>query len=282
MGYDTTVTAEELTAVLDNPNLVIFDCRFNLSDTEAGRKAYREGHLPGSHYAHLDEDLSGEIMPGITGRHPLPEKEQFAKKLRSWGLNNGDQVIIYDQSHGGIAARLWWMLQWLGHQEAAVLEGGWQRWMELQLPISQVIPAPSDGDFAIRSSEWQVVSASELEEKIANQVTRLVDARAAARYQGKDEPIDPVAGHIEGAISRPFLENLSEQGIFKSEKQLSSEWDQLLSDQNISEIICYCGSGVTACHNLLAMHKAGHPPGILYPGSWSEWIHDPKRPMVIN
>lgn len=280
--YTTLIEAEELQELLDSADVCIVDCRHFLADLERGRSSYQESHIPGAHFAHLDEDLSGEIIPGTTGRHPFPLLDNFLEKCRSWGIGPSTQVVAYDQGHGGIAARLWFLLHWIGHDKAAVLNGGWARWERLQLPTSDKPAVASPQSFVPKLRAGLLVDAARLQQLQKEAGALVVDSRAAARYRGEEEPIDSIAGHIPGAISAPFADNLGGDGRFKPEVELRQRFDQLLGEQEISNTIFYCGSGVTACHNLLALHHLGHTDAKLYPGSWSDWITVDSRPIATG
>ncbi|MBX2874310.1 MAG: sulfurtransferase [Saprospiraceae bacterium] len=280
--YTTLIGAEELKGLLDQADVCIVDCRHFLADLERGRTLYQDSHIPGAHFAHLDEDLSGEIIPGTTGRHPFPLLDDFLEKCRSWGIGPSTQVVAYDQGHGGIAARLWFLLHWIGHDRTAVLNGGWARWDRLQFPTSNKPATVSPQEFVPKLRAGLLVDAARLQQLQKEAGALVVDSRAAARYRGEEEPIDPIAGHIPGAISAPFAENLDGDGRFKSDEELRQRFDQLLGEQEISNTIFYCGSGVTACHNLLALHHLGHTDAKLYPGSWSDWITVENRPIATG
>ena len=278
MAYTTLISADELNTHLADPNWVIVDCRFSLKDTKKGRKAYQTSHLPNAIYAHLDEDLSGPIVPGETGRHPLPDVDAFAAWLSAMGINNTTQVVAYDDLGGPIAARLWWMLRWLGHTSAAVLDGGWQAWTQKGYPVTSEIPASTPRVFSPTPDSGLVATINTIQNR-SDSTSALIDARASTRFAGINEPIDPVAGHIPGALSFPFKENLEDTGHFKSPAALQHRFKALLQDTPDKQIICYCGSGVTAAHNVLALTHAGVNNVAMYPGSWSEWILDPQRPV---
>jgi len=280
MAFTTLIDPETLQRHLEHPDWVVVDCRFSLSDPEYGRRAYREAHIPGAVYAHLDEDLSGPIVPGRTGRHPLRDPEQLARKLGGWGIDNRTQVVAYDDAGGAFAARLWWLLGWLGHDAVAVLDGGWPRWVREGRPVRGGIETRTPRTFVPRIRPERVVSADEVLQHLHDPAWRLLDARAPARYRGEQEPIDPVAGHIPGAVNAPFAENLTPDGTFRPSEQLRQRFEALLGDVPSERVVCYCGSGVTAAHNLLAMAHAGLPGARLYAGSWSEWITDPRRPVA--
>lgn len=256
---------------------IIIDCRFSLMDPDVGSKEYLAGHIPGAQYAHLNNHLSGTIVPGRTGRHPLPKRSELIKTIRSFGINNQQLVVAYDGGNGAYGARLWWLLRWLGHDQVVVLDGGFKAWQDAGLDTSTTVAAPATSQFKAAASLVQSIEA----EAIPGAKIALTDAREPARYRGEVEPIDPVAGHIPGAQNLPFTENLNADGFFKSAAALQSRFlEAALSQQ--SPTICYCGSGVTACHNILALVHAGFPEPILYPGSWSEWVTDPERPVAIG
>lgn len=282
MPFFTLISTSNLHAHLHDPNWVIVDCRFSLADTERGRRAYREAHIPGAVYAHLDDDLSGPIVPGTTGRHPLPGVNRFAQTASEWGIAEGVQVVAYDDFGGGIAARLWWMLRWLGHEAVAVLDGGWPAWQRDGLPVRDGDEARPSRTFVPRPHPEWIVNAEEVNALRTDPSCRLVDARTAERYRGEHEPIDPVAGRIPGALSAPFAGNLDADGFFLPPDALRSRFEPLLGSIPPEHAICYCGSGVTAAHNLLALMHAGLGTALLYPGSWSHWITDPNRPVATG
>lgn len=282
MSYDTLIDVQTLLQHLYDPDWVVVDCRFNLADPEAGGRAYREGHIPGARYAHLDEDLAGPTTP-TSGRHPLPDPATLAQTLGNWGINNATQVVAYDDSGGAFAARLWWLLRWLGHRACAVLDGGLLAWRRQDLPFSTEILKPQPTVFSILHEDtlsW--VDSDYVLANIAAGHSLVVDARAPARYRGEQEPIDPVAGHIPGAINLPLQGNLDREGHFLDREDLRKRFAEVLEGRSPSEMVHMCGSGVTACHNLLAMEAAGLSGSRLYAGSWSEWIRDPSRPVATG
>ena len=276
--FTTLIRMKELAALLDEPHLRIMDCRFSLKDTEQGRIDYRKSHIPGAQYAHLDEDLSGQIISGVTGRHPWPEPVGFSETLSHWGIDNDSQVVVYDYGNGGIAARLWCMLRVLGHEPVAVLDGGWFAWQSAGMPVSDAAASLEATKFNPEVNHELLFAAAELSS--AREEIILVDARIADRFAGKIEPIDPVAGHIPGAVNYPFPENLNEDGFWKSSEELRARFAPVM--QSGKQAVFYCGSGVTACHNMLAVKHAGFDLPGLYPGSWSEWITDPRREVVVS
>lgn len=258
---------------------VVVDCRFVLTDPGAGHAAYTRGHIPGARYAHLDNDLAR--IPGpADGRHPLPRVEDFTATLGAWGISNASNVVVYDDMSGAIAARLWWMLHWIGHRAAYVLDGGLKAWEAAGLPLDRETPAVRAVEYVADEvrSDW-VVSTDQVQPELANGA-RLVDARAPERFQGLTEPIDPVAGHIQGAVNWPFSEALLPDGRMRPVDELRARLKRL-ADQP-GGFIAMCGSGVTACHLLLAVNAAGLGGGRLYIGSWSEWIRDPERPITTG
>ncbi|HEY8508215.1 MAG TPA: sulfurtransferase [Steroidobacteraceae bacterium] len=277
--YTTLIEAAPLAAMLQDPDVVILDCRFDLMRPEWGRQAYEAGHIPGALYAHLDEDLSGTVTPQ-TGRHPLPSRERFAETLGRWGIDSRVQVVAYDQANSAFAARLWWMLRWMGHEAVAVLNGGFAAWQAAGLPVVRESSPRAARQFVPREPLTDVVTTAQLEQALARGDSLLVDARAADRFAGQNETIDPVAGHIPGACNHPFSANLQPDGKFLSAQELRRRWEATLQGRPAAQVISMCGSGVTACHNLLALEIAGLAGAQLYGGSWSEWIRDPARPVA--
>lgn len=277
--FSTIVSTEALAQHLTDPNWVVIDCRFTLTETEAGRAAYAQGHLPGARYAHLDEDLSGS-KSGRNGRHPLPEVQAFAQKLGAWGVDNRTQVVVYDDSFGAMAVRLWWMLRWLGHDAVALLDGGLPKWRREKRAWSAELPQVMPKVFQARlRPEMRVDAAAVL--NAAHEPARLIlDARPEMRFIGEIEPLDLVAGHVPGAKNVPFDDNLDMDGTLLSVEELRAQYADFLEGKAPDQVIHMCGSGVTACHNLLAMEIAGLPGGKLYAGSWSEWIADPSHPVA--
>lgn len=275
--FTTLISTEELSRRLQAPHWVVIDCRFDLSDTEAGRRAYRSGHIPGALYAHLDESLSGPKVPGKTGRHPLPNPDVAALRFERWGIGSDVQVIAYDDSGGMYAARLWWMLRWLGHDAVAVLDGGWSRWVGEGRKVGTAIPEPHPRAFIPHPRPEFMVDVYGVEEARKSPEYKLIDSRAPERYRGEVEPIDPVAGHIPGALNLPNNEAVGQNGLFLSEEALQQRFRKALGETDAGHAIFYCGSGVSACRNILAYKHAGLGDAKLYPGSWSEWVADPER-----
>jgi thiosulfate/3-mercaptopyruvate sulfurtransferase len=274
MNGFTLVSTSELAANIAKWR--VFDCRHDLANPKLGGEQYREGHIPGALFAHLDRDLSGR-KTGANGRHPLPDPQDFEKWLEKTGLTPHDQAVCYDGGPGAMAARLWWMLRWIGHENVAVLDGGFAKWTKEGHPVTTDVPLFTPFNYPIRPRNDLAADVGAVEKSLGKAL--LLDARAPARYRGEQEPIDPVAGRIPGAKNRFNLDNLSPDGTFKKPVQLKRELEPLLRDRSPSEVIHYCGSGVAACHNLLAMEIAGLKGGKLYAGSWSEWSADPKRPL---
>lgn len=265
--YTTVIDVDTLATHLGESNWAIIDCRFDLMDPTAGERAYGAGHIPGAAYAHLDRDLSGPKDPaGRGGRHPLPTPERMAEVFGRLGIDPETQVVAYDDTSGHYAARLWWMLRFMGHSAAAVLDGGWPAWLGAGLPVSEGKDVPAERLYE-GAPRWAMVATID-ETPVA---PLLVDGRAPERYRGDVEPIDPVAGHIRGAVNRPYAANWTPDGRWRSQEELLAEFLELLGDAPPEEAVFYCGSGVSACVNLAAMARAGLPEGRLYVGSWSEW-----------
>lgn len=272
------LSTEQLQPIIDKDNLVIVDCRFNLADSTAGERAYLQGHIPGARYANLDLDLSSPVTPD-TGRHPLPDPDELSRKLGLWGIDSQTQVVVYDNMAGAFALRLWWLLKWLGHEQVSLLDGGLPKWLAEGRPMSESMPTIAAKTFTGRPDNQMWVSSVEVFEYLNTGDWQLVDARAENRFLGKEEPIDPVAGHIPGAINYPFQNNLLENGCFKPVEVLRPQFMALCGEGRTENMIHMCGSGVTACHNLFAMELAGIKKSRLYVGSWSEWIRNPAYPV---
>ena len=278
--FTQLISVPEL-ATLATPAWRIFDCRFNLADPPAGRAGYTAGHLPGAFYLDLEEDLSGPVS-GLNGRHPLPDPPLLADKLGSLGVAPGTQVVAYDDAGGMFAARLWWLLRWLGHERVAVLNGGLQAWTAAGHPLATDKPAAVGTAFEPRLQESMRVDAEYVQGHLHSPAMLLIDARAPDRFRGENETLDPVGGHIPGAINRFFRDNLDASGCFKPAAQLQEEFGTLIKGGDAHQVVLQCGSGVTACHNLLAMELAGLSGARLYAGSWSEWCADPARPVATG
>jgi thiosulfate/3-mercaptopyruvate sulfurtransferase len=275
------ISPSELATRLNDPDWVVVDCRFSLADSERGRRDYLEAHIVGAVYAHLEEDLSGPVIRGLTGRHPLPGVERAAEVFSNLGIGPGIQVVAYDDAGGALpAVRLWWMLRWLGHSQAAVLDGGWQRWVAEGGLTRTGRERRERRDFVARPRPELVVNAEQVNALRQDPGSRVYDARVTERYRGENETIDPVAGHIPGALSAPYLDNLGPDGCFRSRRELRRHYHDLIDDLPAERVVFYCGSGVTSIHNILAMLHAGLGEARLYAGSWSEWIADPDRPIT--
>lgn len=279
MSHRTLISADQLQALLLQPDrpILLLDLGFDLNDPAAGERAYALGHLPGAHYLHLDRELSGQ-KTGKNGRHPLPERIELAQRMTALGLRTGSQVICYDAQGGMYAARAWWMLRWVGHADVAVLDGGLQAWQAAGGALSIDTPEAARGDFQVGEPLVRTLDADQLQVRLGS--LRLIDARAPERFRGEVEPLDALAGHIPGASNRLFKHNLGPDGRFLSPTELREQFDSLLAPHAPAQVVHQCGSGVTACHNLLAMEHAGLSGSALYPGSWSEWSADPRRPVA--
>lgn len=280
MHHSHLIDTDTLSTLIADEAVMIFDCGFDLADPAAGEAAYRAGHLPGARYLHLDQHLSGPTT-GENGRHPLPDPEVFAEAMRRAGVRRGQQVVAYDAAGGAYAARLWWLLRWVGHDAVAVLDGGLQAWLAAggALEAGERM-ARVPGDFRAAPSAKAIVDAAEVSANLQTSDFLVVDARTPDRFAGDPNPLDPVAGRIPGAVNRFFKDNLAADGRFKAPDVLAAEWRGVLGERPAAEAVMQCGSGVTACHNLLALAVAGMEGARLYPGSWSEWITDPARPVA--
>lgn len=278
MAYTTLMSTDLLATCLGDPSWAVVDCRFMLADQAWGEREHLARHIPGAVYAHLDRDLSGP-KTGRNGRHPLPDVAAFRHTVGRLGVANGMQVVVYDQDTGMFASRLWWLLRWLGHDAVAVLDGGMARWLAEGRPTSSGEEHRPAREFRGPARPDMVVDAADVQSYLALPSWRLVDARAPERYRGDSEPIDRVPGHIPSAVNHCFQWNLDEQGQFRPPEELGARFRDTIGDVAAGHIICYCGSGVTACHNLLALEHAGLRGAKLYPGSWSEWSNDPSRPI---
>jgi thiosulfate/3-mercaptopyruvate sulfurtransferase len=275
--FTTLIGTEELAAHLDDAGFVVVDCRFDLKDTSSGERAYEAGHIPGAVYAHLDRDLSG-VKTGRNGRHPLPPPDRVAETLGRLGVGNGTQVVAYDQGLGTYASRLWWMLRWLGHDAVAVLDGGFEKWQREGRPTTRTLEARPAVRFVPHVRSDMLASTEEVAAR-SKERWLLLDARAPERFRGDVEPIDNAAGHIPGARNHFHESNLNEDGTFLSSADLAARFEQSLRGTPADRVICYCGSGVTACQDLLSLERAGLHGAKLYAGSWSEWASDPTRPI---
>ena len=283
MNHELLISTTQLQALLANTSPVrIFDCSFDLADASAGHKQYSQAHIPGAVYAHLDTDLSDKHGTGISGgRHPLPTREKFATWLSSVGLGNNMQAVVYDRNGANYCGRLWWMLKWAGHANVAVLDGGWQAW---QTAGGGVANGDESGNFqtnyAIAPVITKLVATKTVADNLGRPIQTLIDARGAPRFRGDVEPLDPVAGHIPGALNRPFGQNFGPDGKFKSANALKAEFDALLAGRDPATVVHHCGSGVSAVPNIIAMQIAGLGMTGLYAGSWSDWCSDTSRPVA--
>lgn len=284
--YTTLIAPAELARLLDAGNVRIFDVRHDLAQARNGLQAWRASRIPGALYLDVDQELSGARTAG-NGRHPLPARADFHRLMVDAGVGADMQVVVYDAQGGTMAARLWWMLRWLGHEAVAVLDGGWQAWQAADLPIdhqpvtgTRRLPGAAENPLPLAESQVGMVTADQVLANISAPEFVVLDARAAARYRGEVEPLDPVAGHIPGALNYPHLDNLDDDGRFKSTDQLRAAFGLILDGRPPQDIVHQCGSGISACHNLLAMEHAGLTGSRLYPGSWSEWCSDPVRPVA--
>ena len=273
------IQAEDLAARLADPALRTFDCRFDLARPDAGRARYDDEHIPGAIHADMNRDLSAPVTP-LSGRHPLPPVADFEARLRAWGVNRDSLVVAYDDGNAMYAARLWWMMRWVGHEQVRVLDGGMRRWIQLGLPLDDSLPAPGSGDFLARPRPELVVDAATVLRASQDGTTRILDARAPERYRGDVEPIDAVAGHVPGARNHPFTLGVGADGRFLPAPELRRAFESSLRGASPRRTVAMCGSGITACHLLLAMEAAGLEGARLYAGSWSEWTRDPARPVA--
>ena len=298
MPYTTLVSAEQLQQLLQqsHANVRVFDCSFALMQPHAGARQFAEAHIPGAIFADLDAALSarhgvpgshgvltaqGNDMPASGGRHPLPNREKFAEWLSSVGMGNGMQAVVYDRNGANFCGRLWWMLKWVGHENVAVLDGGLQAWQAASGAVSAGDePGHFQTNFALGTELAMLVNADRVSSQLGRSGQTLVDARAAPRFRGETEPLDPAAGHIPGALNRPFEQNFADDGKFKAASELKADFDALLGQRDPASVTHYCGSGVSALANVLAMEIAGLGRTALYAGSWSDWCADANRPIA--
>lgn len=275
------VSTQELARHLDDPDWVVIDTRHDLTDSNRGPRVYIEGHIPDAHFVHVDRDLAGPAT-GKNGRHPLPDIETFAKKMSRCGITAGRQVVVYDDMGGNWAVRLWWMLRWLGHENVALLDGQFPKWKKEIRPVQKDPPPPRSGKFVPKPGLGWTVDAPFIEYFRKRADGALIDARNAERFNGVNEPVDPVAGRIPGAVNRFWQHNLDPDGLFKQPEVLRKEFLQIIGNTPANQTVHMCGSGVTACHNIFAMELAGLNGSRLYPGSWSEWCSDPTRAVATG
>lgn len=280
--FEFLVSAEQVQANLDNSEWLILDVRHDLVDHQAGRRAYEQGHIPGAVFLDHEVDLTAP-KTGLNGRHPLPSRQELAQLLQQKGLRDGVQVVVYDAQGSLFASHMWWMLRWLGHPQVAILDGGWQAWQQLGAAQEggPAKPIPSAAAWSLpEQAAMPTVQTDQVLKNLSKPIFTVLDARAAERYRGDVEPMDPVAGHIPDALNRSHLNNLGEQGRFKPAEQLRQEYQDLLGTISAEMVVHQCGSGITACHNLFAMELAGLVGSSIYPGSWSEWVSDASRPVA--
>ncbi len=279
--YDTLIKTDELLPHVNNKNWLIFDCRFDLSDVDKGQSSYAGSHIPSAIYAHLDDNLSSPVTVG-SGRHPMPDINKLNQWLASCGLTEQTQVVVYDDSYAAMSSRLWWLLKCLGHEAVAILDGGWQAWVNQGLVVDSELPELHASNFSAELNDHCVVSTQAVFNNINSNEFQLVDVRTHERFIGKLEPIDPVAGHIPGAINMPLIDNLDDNGFFKTTAQLTAMYSALCDSGAAENQVYMCGSGVTACHSVFALSVAGLGFPKVYAGSWSEWIRDPDRPVATG
>lgn len=275
------MSTSDLAERLNHPELAVVDCRFMLDDVDWGRRSYAEGHIPNAVYAHIDADMSG-AKTGTNGRHPLPDAAELRATFSRLGIDATMQVVTYDQDNGMFASRLWWLLRWMGHDAVAVLDGGLTQWMREGRPVSLDVVEREPRSFSGAPRDGMLVHAAEVEARLGDASFRLVDARAPERYRGEVEPLDKVAGHIPGAFNHFYKNNLGATGLFQSPAELRALLGAVVVGDSAKDVVGYCGSGVTACHNLLALEHAGLRGARLYAGSWSEWSSDPARPVEVG
>jgi len=279
--YDTVIKTDQLIPHVEDKNWLIFDCRFDLADVDKGQRSYTESHIPSAIYAHLDHNLSSPVTPD-SGRHPMPDIVKLNRWLASCGLTEQSQVVVYDDSYGAMSSRLWWLLKCLGHEAVAILDGGWQAWDNQGLAVDSRLPELHASNFYAELNDHCVVSTQDVINNKNSDEFQLIDVRTNERFSGKLEPIDPVAGHIPGAVNMPLMDNLDENGFFKTAAQLKAMYSALCESRAAENQVYMCGSGVTACHAVFALSVAGPGFAKVYAGSWSEWIRDPDRPVATG
>ncbi len=279
--YDTLIQCEDLNNHIGDEGWLIFDCRFNLADPAKGERLYAESHIPGSIYAHLDERLSSPITPH-SGRHPMPDPASFNAWLSACGVTAQTQIVVYDDTFGAMATRLWWLMKCLGHRKVALLDGGWQAWSNGQYALDSQAPRLRPSNFNLKMNGSFLFDTEKVMANLKTNEYLIIDVRAKERFLGENEPIDPVAGHIPGAINMPLTENLDDSGFYKPVDVLREMYSPVCDQWSELKQVYMCGSGVTACHSVLAMTIAGFAMPKLYTGSWSEWIRDPARPVATG
>ncbi len=278
MAFTTLISTATLASHMDDPAFAIVDCRYKLDDATWGKREHEAAHIPSAVYADLGHDLAGP-KSGTNGRHPLPDPHTLAQTFSRLGIASGIQVVAYDQDSGMYASRLWWMLRWLGHDAVAVLDGGFAKWTAEGRPTKSGAEPRTPREFSGSPRSEMAFGVGEVASQLGTSAWQLLDARAPERYRGETEPIDKTAGHIPGAKNHFFQSNLDERGLFRTPEELRARMKESVGDTPADRIVCYCGSGVTACHNLLALEHAGMKGAKLYAGSWSEWSSDPSRPV---
>src|SRR5581483_4847538 len=281
MAQTTLISTDVLAKHIKDASYAVIDCRFKLDDPAWGEREYAAAHIPGAVYAHLDRDLSSH-QTGTNGRHPLPDPIEFSIKMGTFGLESGTQVVVYDQNNGMFASRMWWLLRWVGHSAVAVLDGGFKKWIKEGRATRSGVERRRRSEFKGTRQSNMMVDATTVTQLTERSDWRLVDARAPERYRGEVEPLDKKAGHIPTAVNHPFTTNMAADGTFKTPEELRAHFAPTLGTVPPDQIVCYCRSGVTACHNLLAMEHAGLKGAKLYPGSWSEWSSDDTRPVAVG
>jgi thiosulfate/3-mercaptopyruvate sulfurtransferase len=280
MKSSNLVSTEILFDHLNDPTWIIIDCRFNLKSPNEGKIDYLEKHIHGAQYVHLEKNLSGPILNGQLGRHPLPNLDECKQTFSSLGISSEKQVVAYDNSGGAIAARFWWILRWLGHNKAALLDGGWEHWTQENRPCSKGRESRPHANFNANPQKSWIVNEKQIDSSLIKKEFLLLDVRSRSRFRGEKEPIDNIAGHIPGAKNEPYQVNLDQNGFWK--KNLYDQYLKRFPELNHKKCVIYCGSGVTACHTFFALHEAGFENLSLYPGSWSGWINDTSRPIALG
>jgi thiosulfate/3-mercaptopyruvate sulfurtransferase len=281
MALRTLVDVDTLAAHLDDPRWVVLDCRFELTRPTWGEEGFAVGHIPGAQYAHLDRDLAS-APTSTSGRHPLPVPETFAALARRWGINTDTQIVVHDQASGVYAARAWWLFRWLGHESVAVLRGGLAAWTANGRSLTTATASRATGNFVARPQTNWTVTVDDVLDSVESHRLHVVDGRGADRFAGQNETMDPIAGHVPGAVNHPFASNFAADGTWLPEAELRARWEKTLQGRPANEVVTMCGSGVSACLNLLALETLGIQGARLYTGSWSEWVRDPSRPVATG
>lgn len=281
MAFATLVDIDTLAAHLADPNWVLLDCRFELARPDWGAAGFASGHIDGAQYAHLDHDLAAAPTES-SGRHPLPDPSVFSARARTWGISPESQIVVHDQGNGVYAARAWWLFRWLGHRNVAVLRGGLAAWVASGRGLTTQITSRPAGTFQGQAQPRMVADVEEIERSLASRSLHIIDGRGADRYAGQNETMDPIAGHVPGAVNHPFASNFAADGGWHDEDTLRNLWQRSLAGRAPEQVVTMCGSGVSACLNLLALETLGIEGARLYPGSWSEWVRDPKRAVATG